>query len=405
MRFRSAPGALSLFSLSPLLIAGFVACASESPDPGGGGAQAGEGRTGASPSAGGAAGDNRPSAGTGGSAGGAGAGLGSGGSSGDAGSGGAPTDAGAGGVPIEAGAGGAPIGGSGGTPTEVSCTNADGTCAEPCHEVPIVTGCGEEQEPATLCTALPLPEAASCGVRLDDGEIFYVDAPYESLESVVPNPFGASEDFRACTQAEVDASDCREHADEPAERSARFVLRNTSTEDRWVLVAGEPCAPFDVQKDGSALVLEPGAACAESACNAIAADWIETETWERVAAGASVTLTWDGIRLATHQTIDVCEPGETATGAEREQAGDGRCVEVERRAAAAGAYSVTFGVRSTDPSLDEAAECEGERCNVPMNVVGAAPIYEACRTTGADTLNVDFTLPETGEAVVNVALE
>jgi hypothetical protein len=139
-----------------------------------------------------------------------------------------------------------------------------------------------------------------------------------------------------------------------------------------------------------------------SACRNYDGDWIEEETWQRVPPFASITLSWDGLSLEPFQTIDVCEPNDDGEAA---QPGDSRCLEYRRTPAIPGAYSVTFGVRSTDPSLSSEAECDGERCSVPIDIVPIRTVYQACRTGGADTTAVAFELPEAGELVVQVALE
>ena len=390
---------LPLLALSPALLAALVACERESGEPDVTSGEAGASGAHSSQPDAGKPGNEPPLAGAGGETG---QPEGSGGVGGETGQ-----HEGSGGVAGDPGLGscgnGGEVAGAGGESGEISCTNVDGSCAEPCHEVQVVSGCGDDQQRAILCSMRPAPETTACGVRLADDQVFYVDAPHESSEYVIENPFAASEGFRACTQAEVDASDCRDLSDTASVRSARFVLENTTEEDRWVLIEGEPCGAFDVKKAGVSLQLESGSACADSACNSLSSDWITTETWERIPAGQSITLSWDGLELASFHAIDVCEPelnpDETA------QPGDGRCIETSARAAAAGAFAATFGVRSTDPSLHEGAECEGERCEVPLDIAPVRAVYPACRTSGPDTLDVPFELPETGEAVVTVSLE
>jgi hypothetical protein len=409
MRPRRSVLFLPVLALTPVLFATHAACTSESPSPS---AEESAGAGGAGASDAGTPGKATTSGGAGGH--GHGTHDGSGGQSGDAGNaeGGYGGDwwtvsCGAGNIPGEAGYGGEPIvAGAGGGPSEPGCINSDGKCAAHCHEIPIVAGCGEEQQSATLCSALPAPATTSCGVRLDDGEVFYVDAPYEGPEyGLVVNPFASTNEYRPCTQAEVDASDCRDHPDEPSTRAAKFVLENNTATDRWVLVAGEPCTAFDIKKDGVSLEIERGDACETSKCRAWSGDWVEDETWQRVPAGASVSLSWDGLSLDPFHTIDVCEPEPEEEVA---QPGDSRCREYRQVAAPQGSYAATLRVLSVHPSTNDPDDttCDGDVCLRAGDVVPIRPVYHACwGAQGSLALEVPFDLPETGEAVITVQLE
>ena len=136
------------------------------------------------------------------------------GMSGDEGGGGESDEGGSAGAGATAG-----NAGSGGAPVECPTDGSD--CPDGCFELPVRTGCEPDLVRSHVCTAGRYDTTRiGCGVRESDGAVFYVDAPYDSTSGL--NPFYEIEGFRACTQSEVDASDCRDFTDVPASRTVRM---------------------------------------------------------------------------------------------------------------------------------------------------------------------------------------
>jgi hypothetical protein len=258
------------------------------------------------------------------------------------------------------------------------------------------TGCDADLERSRVCTAGRYDTARiGCGVRESDGRVFYVDAPYDSVSGL--NPFYEIEGFRACTQSEVDASDCRDFTDVPASRSVRFDVTNAGAEPLLLANASQGCAWLGIERapDWEELILDLNRPCG-STCY-WSADIEGTLDFVRLEPGESHSVEWDGRAAETADTIRVCE--EPANGWPRHH--DDRCIGGRIVPVEPGRYRVALIARSpTLPYL--ARQCgTAETCTVLLDAYGVNSYQERCEDASA---LAEFDVPEAGDVVVPVTL-
>lgn len=275
-----------------------------------------------------------------------------------------------------------------------------------CFEIPVRSGCGDSEERSILCSPTSVPIATtSCGVRIADGVIFNVDAPYEveTQWQPVPNAFAELPGFRRCSQDEILATDCRDFSVHPSERSARFDFSNETQSNVWVLRAATTCTPFSIERkaDGAVMTLALFDSC-DAKCSGSTDAW-ENWTLVRLAPGAELSLPWDGRAFETVQTVVACASDPNFSSPFDGM--DARCRRGPLVASAEGAYRASFWVYD-DPSLFPLSECgDADTCEVQNDLVGVSDVMEACTGAPSAKLDVDFSLPAMGEVVVPVRIE
>jgi hypothetical protein len=233
-----------------------------------------------------------------------------------------------------------------------------------------------------------------CGVRLDDGEVFLVDAPPPVAGMRSLNVFESLPGFRSCFQSELDAIICDE-PDPPSVVNVRFEISNNTSGPVWVVHEGNFCTPFEVRRlpDLTQLILSPVAQ--SSTCSCFQGDPTHSGKIVRLERGSTLTISWTGYELENYAALVAC-PTDTWA-----------CPYGYRPlSAAAGRYQAAFGaIRDAQNIYVVACETNGF-----CGYAGGFTWPNSCirGLVGSDEIarpTVEFDLPETGDVVVPVSID
>jgi hypothetical protein len=273
------------------------------------------------------------------------------------------------------------IAGSGGTGGVTACALENGVCPSPCTTLAVVHGCGGAAQRESLCVAVsPVTAIPACGVNLATGKIYRLDvsrpAPTTGWQ-MADNPFRSIPGYRACDKTEIAATDCWP-VEEAANQKVTFQVTNESGVSQSLLTNGFGCSTFGIQREADQTQLLLGVDELLCPCPPRACDPGRIENFTSLAPGATHALEWDARELQLVERIVACQSQD-----EHEPHG----VPVRAKP---GRYRASIG-------LDyQGAAGNAGWAHVPT-------VYPVCKSQRK--IDVEFTLPESGDVVVPVSLK
>jgi hypothetical protein len=193
-------------------------------------------------------------------------------------------------------------------------------------------------------------------------------------------------------------SDAAPPSDIPSRQTVTFELSNQTGADRFVVTQGWYCDDFGIASGpgGAALPLELGFQCL---CECPNPGPVQATAYHRVAPGASYRLTWDARSLVTWSELyDCATHGWPGVPPQNEVFGAHQPV-------GAGPYRVTFAIEQTLPSRCSPTSGDDYTCTMEQPPIGMWPttIAQICPSLAPQT--VGFTLPQSGDLSLPVALQ
>lgn len=235
-----------------------------------------------------------------------------------------------------------------------------------------LAGCG------ATTSAPPGPDAAVA----QDGP---ADAP---PADVPPPPTDVAGDAPPPSDRPVGTCETAPVRESPSVASVRFRLASGGG---WVVTRGAFCAPFSVERvGGGPVALGTGFQCV---CECPNPGPARVETAQR--PSMTTELTWDGREVATcTRAVDCATRGFPGS------------VVLERQGASrpvtAGRYRATFAVLDELPAGCTARMDGTASCSTTPGFPSGSPPSSYDRCPSSRTVSVEFDLPASGEAVVNV---
>jgi hypothetical protein len=186
-------------------------------------------------------------------------------------------------------------------------------------------------------------------------------------------------------------------SDIPSRQTVRFMIQNTSPDDRYVVTGGYYCDAFAISPvGGSALQENVGFQCL---CECPNPGGPTATHYHHLRSGDGLTLTWDARVLVTYtEPYDCAAHGFPGLPPAMQLLG-------VHQPMGPGSYSVTIPIAATLPAGCMAiAGTDDYDCNATIDPMGAPPqaIQLVCPYSAAQTANFD--LPPMGDVAVGVPL-